>query len=53
MRWATIVSGLLLALAASALLLLGVINSGLAAAIGILGIGLIAISDRWKNGKKI
>lgn len=38
MRWVMIVSGLLLALAASALLLFGVINSGLATAIGILGI---------------
>jgi hypothetical protein len=51
MRWVSIISGLLLALAASAFLLMGTIKSGLATAIGILGIGLIAISDRWKSRK--
>ena len=30
----------------------GAIKSGLATAIGILGIGLIAISDRWKSTKQ-
>jgi hypothetical protein len=38
--------GLLIACLAAALLLLGVIESGVAAAIGILGIGLIAVSRR-------
>jgi uncharacterized membrane protein len=52
MRWVSIISGLLLALAASAFLLMGTIKSGLATAIGILGIGLIAISDRWKSRKQ-
>ncbi len=40
------VIGLLIALAAAGLLLLNVIESGVAAAIGILGIGLIAASGR-------
>jgi hypothetical protein len=31
---------------------MGTIKSGLATAIGILGIGLIAISDRWKSRKQ-
>jgi len=44
------VLGLLIALTAAALLLLGVIESGVAAAIGILGIGLIAVSGRITNG---
>jgi small-conductance mechanosensitive channel len=43
------VLGLLVALTAAALLLLGVIESGVAAAIGILGIGLIAASGRIKR----
>ena len=45
------VAGLLVALAASGLLLLNVIESGPAAAIGILGIGLIAASGRMKRGR--
>jgi hypothetical protein len=52
MRWVSIISGLLLALTASVLLLIGAIKSGVAIAIGVLGIGLIAISDRWKNRKQ-
>jgi hypothetical protein len=44
------VAGLLVALAASGLLLLNVIESGPAAAIGIPGIGLIAASGRRKRG---
>lgn len=47
MGWAMMILGLLIALSASALLLLNVIESGVAAAIGILGIGLIAASGRW------
>jgi hypothetical protein len=38
--------GLLIVLAAAALLLLDLIESGPAAAVGILGIGLIAASGR-------
>jgi hypothetical protein len=44
--------GLLIVLIAAALLLLNVIESGIAAAIGILGIGLIAVSGR-SNIKRI
>jgi hypothetical protein len=40
------VLGLLIALTAAALLLMDIIESGVAAAIGILGIGLIAASGR-------
>jgi hypothetical protein len=47
MGWALMVFGLLLSLAASAMLLMGVIQSGAAVAMGILGIGLIAVSGRW------
>jgi len=47
MGWTMMIFGLLIALAASALLLMNVIESGVAAAIGILGIGLIAASGRW------
>ena len=47
MGWAMMILGLLIALSASALLLMGVIESGLAAVIGILGIGLIAASGKW------
>lgn len=52
MGWAMMILGLLIALAASALLLMNVIESGLAAVIGILGIGLIAASGRWLPTKK-
>jgi len=38
--------GLLIALGAATLLFLGLIESGVAAAIGMLGIGLIAASGR-------
>jgi hypothetical protein len=41
--------GLVVAAAAATLLLLDVIESGVAAAIGILGIGLIAASGRKKK----
>ena len=47
MGWAMMILGLLIALTASALLVMNVIESGVAAAIGILGIGLIAASGRW------
>jgi hypothetical protein len=41
--------GLVIVLTAASLLLLNVIESGVAAAIGILGIGLIAVSGRLKK----
>ena len=44
--------GLLIALGAATLLFFGVIESGVAAAIGILGIGLIAASGRGKPKQK-
>jgi hypothetical protein len=45
------VLGLLVALSAAALLVLDLIESGVAAAIGILGIGLIAASGRRMRSK--
>ena len=44
--------GLLVALGAATLLVFGVIESGVAAAIGMLGIGLIAVSGRGKPRQK-
>ena len=44
--------GLLIALVAATLLFLGVIESGVAAAIGMLGIGLIAASGRMMRSKQ-
>lgn len=44
--------GLLIALIAAVLLLLGLIESGVAAAIGMLGIGLIAASGRRMRSKQ-
>jgi hypothetical protein len=38
--------GLLAALAAAVLLVLGAIGPGLAVALGVLGIGLVAVSSR-------
>jgi hypothetical protein len=46
------VLGLLIVFSAAALLLLDVIESGVAAAIGILGIGLIAASGRTNTKSK-
>jgi len=43
-NWITFVAGLLVALVAAGLLLLGIIESGPAAALGIVGIGLIGAS---------
>jgi len=43
--------GLLIALIAATLLFLGVIESGVAALIGIVGIGLIAASGRVVRSK--
>jgi len=45
------VTGLLVVLVASGLLLLNVIESGPAAAFGILGIGLIAASARGRRAR--
>jgi hypothetical protein len=47
MGWVLIILGLVIALAATSLLILGVIGNSLAIVIGALGIGLIAISGRW------
>lgn len=47
MGWVLIILGLVIALTATALLILGVIGTGLTIIIGALGIGLIAISGRW------
>ena len=44
--------GLLIVFTAAALLLLNVVESGVAAAIGILGIGLIAASGRSNMKRK-
>ena len=44
--------GLLIALGAATLLFLGLIESGVAAAIGMLGIGLIAASGRGMPRQK-
>jgi len=44
-------AGILVALAAAGLLLLGVIESGPAAAFGILGIGLISAAGRGRRGQ--
>ena len=49
---AMMIIGLLLALAASAMLVLGVLDSSFAIALGILGIGLIAFSGRWMRNAK-
>ena len=46
------VLGLLIVFSAVALLLLNIIESGVAAAIGILGIGLIAASGNSNRKKK-
>jgi hypothetical protein len=46
------VLGLLIVLIAAALLLLNIIDSGVAAAIGILGIGLIAASGNSNRKRK-
>lgn len=47
MGWVLIILGLIIALTATALLILGKIGAGLTIIIGALGIGLIAISGRW------
>ncbi len=54
MGWVLIILGLIIALTATALLVLGKIGTGLTIILGALGIGLIAISGRWlpKNDEK-
>lgn len=47
MGWVLIILGLIIALTATVLLILGKIGTGLTIIIGALGIGLIAISGRW------
>ena len=47
MGWVLIILGFVIALTATALLVLGVIGTGPTIIIGALGIALIAISGRW------
>ena len=47
MGWVLIILGFVIAMTATALLVLGKIGTGLTIIIGALGIGLIAISGRW------
>ena len=47
MGWVLIILGFVIAMTATALLVLGKIGTGLTIIIGVLGIGLIAISGRW------
>lgn len=47
MGWVLIILGLVIALTAVALLILGKIGTGLTIIIGALGIGLIAVLERW------
>ena len=47
MGWVLIFLGFVIAMTATALLILGKIGPGLTIIIGALGIGLIAISGRW------
>ena len=47
MGWVLSILGLVIALTATALLVLGVIGTGLTIIIGALGIGLIALSGQW------
>lgn len=47
MGWVLITLGFVIAMTATALLVLGVIGTGWGIVIGALGIGLIAVSGRW------
>lgn len=47
MGWVLIILGFVIAMTATALMVLGKIGTGLGIVIGALGIGLIAISGRW------
>ena len=47
MGWVLIILGFVIAMTSVALMVLGVIGTGLGIIIGALGIGLIAISGRW------
>jgi len=47
MGWVLIILGFVIAMAATVLMVLGLIGTGLGIVIGALGIGLIAISGRW------
>jgi hypothetical protein len=49
MNWFVFVAGLLIVLAAAALLVLDIIDSGPAALVGFVGIGLIAMSSRVRR----
>ena len=55
MGWVLIILGFVIAITATALMVLGKAGTGLGIIIGALGIGLIAISGRWlpkENEKK-
>ena len=47
MGWVLITLGFVIAMAATALMVLGKIGEGWGIVIGALGIGLIAVSGRW------
>jgi len=47
MGWVLIILGFVIAMTATALMVLGVVGTGLGIILGALGIGLIAISGRW------
>jgi len=47
MGWVLIILGFVVAMTATALLVLGKVGTSLGIIIGMLGIGLIAISGRW------
>jgi len=47
MGWVLSILGFVIAMTATALLILGKIGTGLGIVIGALGIGLIAIPGRW------
>jgi hypothetical protein len=52
MGWVLGILGLVIALTAAALLILGVIGTGLTIVLGALGIGLIAASGRRTRSKQ-
>lgn len=47
MGWVLIILGFVIAMTSVALMVLGRVGTGLGIVIGVLGIGLIAISGRW------
>jgi len=47
MGWVLLILGFVIAMTATALIVLGKVGTGLGIVIGALGIGLIALSGRW------